>query len=59
LYFLRQHYTSSDASAQKLTTYLQSVDAPRSKPQPATRRWGYSDTGGSRPPRPPAPVPTH
>jgi hypothetical protein len=59
-YFLRQHYTSSDASAQKLTAYLQSVDAPRPNAQPATRRWRYSDTGGSGPPpRPPLPVPTH
>lgn len=59
-YFLRQHYTSSDASAQKLTAYLQSVDAPRSKPQPASRRSRRSDTSGSGPPlRPPLPVPTH
>jgi hypothetical protein len=59
-YFLRQHYTSSDASAQKLTAYLESMDAPRSKPQPATRTWRSSDTAGSaRPPRPPLPVPTH
>lgn len=58
-YFLRQHYTSSDASAQKLTAYLESMDAPRSKRQPATRMWGSSDPGGSgRPPRPPLPVPT-
>lgn len=59
-YFLRQHYTSSDASAQKLTAYLESADAPRSKPRPSTRMWKSSDTAGSgRPPRPPLPVPTH
>ena len=52
-YFLQQHYTSSATSARVLTAYLQSVDAPRGKPQ-------------ARPPeatapapslRPPAPVP--
>lgn len=59
-YFLRQHYTSSDASAQKLTAYLQSVDAPRFKPQPATRKWRYPDNDRSGPPpRPPMSVPTH
>jgi hypothetical protein len=59
-YFLRQHYTSSDASAQKLTAYLESTDTSRSKPQPANRAWRSLDTAGSgRPPRPPLPVPTH
>jgi hypothetical protein len=59
-YFLRQHYTSGDASAQKLTAYLESMDTPRSKPQSATHMSRSSDTGGSgRPPRPPLPVPTH
>jgi mono/diheme cytochrome c family protein len=34
-YYLQQHYTSSSATAQTLTAYLQSVDTPpRSKPQP-------------------------
>jgi mono/diheme cytochrome c family protein len=33
-YFLQQHYTSSATSAQVLTAYLQSVDAPRGKTQP-------------------------
>src|SRR5258708_23656162 len=33
-YFLRQHYTSSSASAQTLTAYLQSVDTPPAKTQP-------------------------
>jgi hypothetical protein len=57
-YFLRQHYTSSEASAQKLTAYLESMDAPRSTSRRATRI--SSDTAGSsRPPRPPLPVPTH
>jgi hypothetical protein len=56
--FLRQHYTSSDASAQKLTAYLESMDTPRSTSQRAARI--SSDTAGStRPPRPPLPVPTH
>jgi hypothetical protein len=56
--FLRQHYTSSDASAQKLTAYLESVDAPRSTSKHATRI--SSDTAGAaRAPRPPLPVPTH
>ena len=52
-YFLRQHYTSSATSAQVLTAYLQSVDAPRGKPQsrlPAT-------SAPSPSLRPPAPVP--
>ena len=30
-YYLRQHYTSSAASAQTLTAYLQSLDTPRAK----------------------------
>jgi mono/diheme cytochrome c family protein len=52
--FLRQHYTSSAASAQVLTAYLQSVDAPRGKPQSP-----LPATSASGPPlRPPAPVPT-
>jgi mono/diheme cytochrome c family protein len=37
-YYLRQHYTSSAASAASLTAYLQSVDIPRGKPQQATRK---------------------
>jgi mono/diheme cytochrome c family protein len=45
-YFLRQHYTSSAASAQSLADYLQSVDIPRAKPQVAARK--------SQPPQPPA-----
>jgi hypothetical protein len=52
-YFLQQHYTSGAASAQVLTAYLQSVDAPRGKPQarpPATS----APAPGLRPP---APVP--
>jgi hypothetical protein len=53
--FLQQHYTSSAASAQVLTAYLQSVDAPRGKPQPRP-----SSSASALPPsslRPPAPVP--
>jgi hypothetical protein len=57
-YFLRQHYTSSAASARALTAYLQSVDAPRVKPRPDGRKSQSSATGASEPVlRPPAPVP--
>ncbi|MPZ38810.1 MAG: cytochrome C [Rhizobiales bacterium] len=67
-HFLRQHYTSSAASAQTLTTYLQSVDTP--PPGKAKRRAGKVQatsattsrmpTGSirdERPMRPPAKVP--
>lgn len=37
-YYLQQHYTSSSASAQTLTAYLQSVDTPRAKPRPGARK---------------------
>ena len=37
-YYLRQHYTSSAATAQTLTAYLQSVDTPRGKAQPSIRK---------------------
>jgi mono/diheme cytochrome c family protein len=37
-YYLRQHYTSSAASAQTLTAYLQSVDTPPAKAKPAARK---------------------
>jgi mono/diheme cytochrome c family protein len=54
-YFLQQHYTSGAASAQALTAYLQSVDAPPAKPHP-----GRPAASASLPPlRPPAPVPGH
>ena len=57
-YFLREHYTSSPASAQALTAYLQSVDAPRAKPQPAARKSRPPATSVSEPVlRPSAPVP--
>jgi hypothetical protein len=65
-YYLQQHYTSSSATAQTLTAYLQSVDTPpRSKPQPgkspppATRSAGTATaaTNGLSVPRPPALVP--
>jgi len=52
-YFLQQHYTTGAASAQALTAYLQSVDAPRAKPQSR-----LPAASASMPPlRPPAPVP--
>jgi hypothetical protein len=57
-HFLQQHYTSSPASAQALTAYLQSVDAPRAKPQSAARKSRSPATSASAPSlRPPAPVP--
>ena len=57
-HFLHQHYTSSPASAQALTAYLQSVDAPRAKPQSVARKLPSPATGASAPSlRPPAPVP--
>jgi len=64
-YFLRQHYTSSSASAQTLTAYLQSVDTPPAKAQP--RPTQKTTTGSVQRPatatasapglRPPAAVP--
>jgi len=69
-YYLKQHYTSSSATAQTLTAYLQSVDTPpRSKPagkpqpgksQPLAARSAATTTAtttGLSVPRPPAPVP--
>src|SRR5262245_30579330 len=65
-YYLQQHYTSSPASAQALTAYLQSVDAPPVRSRPATAKSGVrSGTkprsqaahAGEPPLRPPAPVP--
>ena len=50
--FLEQHYTSSPASAQALTAYLQSIDARRSKPQPAVRNGRASETSASAAPLP-------
>ena len=58
-YFLRQHYTSSTASADALTAYLQSVDAPRVKATPGARKSQPPGTSALEPPpRPQAPVPT-
>ena len=37
-YFLRSHYTSSSASAQVLTAYLQSVDTPPAKAKGRTAK---------------------
>jgi mono/diheme cytochrome c family protein len=56
--FLQQHYTASPTSAHALTAYLQSVDTPRAKPQPAARTSQPPGASGTvPPPRPPAPVP--
>jgi len=56
-YYLQQHYTSSSATAQTLTAYLQSVDTPpRSKSQPGKSQppaTQSATTNGSAP-RPPA-----
>jgi mono/diheme cytochrome c family protein len=57
-YFLRRHYASSGASAQALTAYLQSVDAPRA-PARASRKSLPPATVTSEPSlRPPAPIPS-
>jgi hypothetical protein len=57
-YFLQQHYTSTPASAQALTAYLQSIDARRPKPQPAVQNGRAPENNGSASPlRPPARVP--
>src|SRR5215510_9988695 len=67
-YYLQQHYTSSSATAQTLTAYLQSVyTPPRSKPagksQPSKPRVTQSaatstaTTAGLSVPRPPGSVP--
>jgi hypothetical protein len=63
-YYLQQHYTSSSATAQTLTAYLQSLDTPpRSKSQPGksqpatTRSAASATTTGLSVPRPPAAVP--
>jgi len=53
--FLQQHYTSSPTSAQVLTAYLQSVDAPRTRPQPRLPAASASTSAL----RPPAPIPAH
>ena len=44
-YYLRQHYTSSSATAQTLTAYLQSVDTPPAK---AKRGAGKSQVSKSQ-----------
>jgi mono/diheme cytochrome c family protein len=57
-YFLRRHYTSSWASAQTLTAYLQSVEAPRATAPRAGRKSLPPAMVTSEPAlRPPAPVP--
>lgn len=56
--FLEQHYTSSPASAQALTAYLQSIDARHTKPQPTVGNGRASETSASASPPPSsAPVP--
>src|SRR5262252_1555092 len=50
-YYLQQHYTSSSATAQTLTAYLQSVDTPpRSKPQPGKPSASAATASAPRPP---------
>lgn len=53
-YYLRQHYTSSPASAETLTAYLQSVDTPRTK---SVIRKSRPSAKNASAPRPPASVP--
>ena len=48
--FLEQHYTTGSASAQALAAYLQSIDARRSKPQPAVRNGRASETSAAASP---------
>jgi mono/diheme cytochrome c family protein len=48
-YYLRQHYTSSAASAQTLTAYLQSVDTPPGKAKGGAKK---SQAGKSQPKSP-------
>lgn len=68
-HYLRQHYTSSAASAQVLTAYLQSLDTPpakakakakastaKSQPKDKTTT-GSVKSSNDGAPRPPAPVP--
>ena len=68
-YYLRQHYTSSAASAQALTAYLQSLDTPpakgkakakastaKSPPKDKTTTGTIKSTNDGAP-RPPASVP--
>ncbi len=57
-YFLRRHYTSSSASAQALTAYLQSVEPARATAPGAGRKSLPPATAASEPTlRPPLPVP--
>jgi hypothetical protein len=56
--FLQQHYTTSPASAQALTAYLQSIDARRSNPAPAVHNRRATENSAPASPLPPqAPVP--
>jgi mono/diheme cytochrome c family protein len=45
-YYLRQHYTSSSASADTLTAYLQSVDTPPAKAKAGAKK---SQAGKAQP----------
>jgi mono/diheme cytochrome c family protein len=57
--YLQKHYASNSSSAWALTSYLESVDAPKPAPSRAAARPSGVTTGraGSAP-RPPMPVPT-
>ena len=56
--YLQQHYSSSSASAQTLSAYLQSVDALRAKSPSAIPKSQLSVSGKAEPAlRPPASVP--
>jgi mono/diheme cytochrome c family protein len=51
-YYLRQHYTSSSASAQALAAYLQEADAPRAKPAATSQAKAAKPRDANRKPEP-------
>jgi mono/diheme cytochrome c family protein len=59
LSFLQEHYTTSPASAQALTVYLESIDARRSNPQPAVHNRRAAENSASASASPPSPSAPH
>jgi mono/diheme cytochrome c family protein len=55
--YLQKHYASNSTSAWALTSYLESVDAPK-PPRAAARPSGVTTGRAGSAPRPPIPVPT-
>ena len=49
-YYLRQHYTSSSASADTLTAYLQSVDTPPARAKAGAKKSQVSKAQDSKSP---------